>query len=348
MRTDLAILLAGAVLAAGAGPAAAAPAGDGGPLAERVERAAAGAAGPVWFRYTVDGVLGDRYRDGCRRALRFDDEGEAGWHRAGDDGRDVRPGPAASRALAIHVGWRDGRAEALRADLAGCGDVDAGGVAVRDLGAVGAAESVAYLAAWVDRADGAPGARSRDEALAALAQHDDPSADAALERRARASGHPLRREAVFWLGAARGRAGLDALVRLLDSGEASPDLREHVAFALTLPDLPGAADRLVALARRDPDSGVREQALFWLAQEAGERAIPELVRAVDDDPDRGVKEAAVFSLSRLPAAESVPLLIRLAGSHADPRVREQAFFWLGQSGAPEALDFFERVLDGGG
>ena len=107
---------------------------------------------------------------------------------------------------------------------------------------------------------------------------------------------------------------------------------------------PGSDRLLIRLARQDPDSGVRGQALFWLAQKAGEKAAAAITRAIEDDPDADVKEKAVFALSQLPKHEGIPRLIELARTHRSRDVRKKAMFWLGQSGDPRALDFIESVL----
>jgi HEAT repeat protein len=89
---------------------------------------------------------------------------------------------------------------------------------------------------------------------------------------------------------------------------------------------------------------VRGQALFWLAQKAGDKAAGAITRAIDHDPDTEVREKAVFALSQLPRDQGVPLLIGVARSHRDPEVRKKAMFWLGQSNDTRALAFIEDVL----
>ena len=226
--------------------------------------------------------------------------------------------------------------------------LDAGSRTVFWLDGVAAADSVRLLAGIVRQAPGAAdeGRELRSpgrEALAALALHDDAAADSVLAGFV-AAGQPrdLRREAAFWLGAARG-ARSAALLERLARQDADPAFREHLAFVLTLVGEPGI-DTLVQLARHDGHAGVRRQALFWLGQKAGERAAGEIARALDEDPDREVRTHAVFALSRLPAGDGVPRLIAVARSHRDPAVRKQAMFWLGQSGDERALAFFEEVL----
>ena len=89
---------------------------------------------------------------------------------------------------------------------------------------------------------------------------------------------------------------------------------------------------------------MRGQALFWLAQKAGQRAVATLSQAASDDPNSEVRKRAVFAISQLPKDDAVPKLIELAKTHRDPEVRKQAMFWLGQTGDPRAIAFFESVL----
>ncbi len=95
---------------------------------------------------------------------------------------------------------------------------------------------------------------------------------------------------------------------------------------------------------RAPSTHVRSQALFWLADRAGQQAIAAITDAIQNDPDTKVKRQAVFALSRLPQDEGIPKLIEVARTQKNPEVRKQAFFWLGQSHDPRAIAFFESVL----
>ncbi|HMJ60652.1 MAG TPA: HEAT repeat domain-containing protein, partial [Bryobacteraceae bacterium] len=103
-------------------------------------------------------------------------------------------------------------------------------------------------------------------------------------------------------------------------------------------------DALIRLAKSDPSAHTRSQALFWLAQKAGQRASATIQNAIENDPDTGVKKRAVFALSQLPKDESVPKLIEIARNQKNREVQKQAFFWLGQAHDPRALAFFEQVL----
>jgi HEAT repeat protein len=217
-----------------------------------------------------------------------------------------------------------------------CG-LDAGGLPVLWLTGIPPAQSLGFLESLVS-------ATIADEALAAIAAHADPAADAALERLAAPGrARKLREQAAFWLGEARGPRGYEVLRRLLRE-DTDPRFREHVVFALSESDVEAATEAIIEAARRDPDAEVRGQALFWLAQKAGRGAAAAITRAIEEDPETEVKKKAVFALAELEGGEGVPHLIRLARENRNPAVREQAFFWLGQSEDPRALDFLAEVL----
>jgi hypothetical protein len=105
-----------------------------------------------------------------------------------------------------------------------------------------------------------------------------------------------------------------------------------------------ASDALIRLARSHAAAGVRGDAIFWLAQRAGQKSAALITERIDQDPDTEVKKRAVFALSQLPRDEGVPLLIKVARTNANPAVRKQAMFWLGQSKDPRAIDFFAEIL----
>src|SRR3989442_15469258 len=98
------------------------------------------------------------------------------------------------------------------------------------------------------------------------------------------------------------------------------------------------------MAHDDTNAHVRGQALFWLAQKAGQKASSAITGAIENDPDTEVKKKAVFALSQMPREEGVPKLIQVAQNNKNPEVRKQAMFWLGQSNDPRALEFFEKIL----
>jgi hypothetical protein len=247
------------------------------------------------------------------------------------------------RAAQGHVG----RVRTFSTD---CG-LDAGGLTLHWLADVKPAESLALLASLVGK-DGKDSAGDDDDddgkvwhgAVAAIAFHADPGADALLERYA-SGGASLerRKQAAFWMGQARGRRGFESLRRLVRE-DPVPEFREHAVFALTQSREPEATDTIIDVAKHDRSAQVRGQALFWLGQKASKTAAAAITKAIEEDPETEVKEKAVFALSQLPRDEGVPLLIQQARTNKNPAVRKQALFWLGQTGDPRALAFFEEIL----
>jgi len=127
-----------------------------------------------------------------------------------------------------------------------------------------------------------------------------------------------------------------------DDAQAARD----AVFPATLADSVTVWPDLVSLARDAAASRrVRQQAVFWLGQAAGEAAVKDLADMVSDDSlDRDIREHAVFALSQQPRDVGVPALIQIARSNKDREVRRKAFFWLGQTNDPRAVALFEEIL----
>jgi HEAT repeat protein len=304
---------------------------------------------PEWAGYAVDQIAGERsvccgnYRDdgGCGTCnLEKDHDGNTGT--AQKSGTVALEG---SRQLVVLFRLEAKQVMRIRVASADC-TLDAGGLTLNWLTGVKPAESVALLESYVLGADfEAHGDHGMGNgALTAIALHADSSADRAFESFIKPDQkESLRRQAAFWMGAARAKAGLSALLRMARN-DPSSDVRAHVAFALYVSHEPGALDEVIRMAHDDTSAHVRGQALFWLAQKAGQKAIGTITGAIENDPDTDVKKKAVFALSQLPREEGVPKLIEVAQNNRNPEVRKQAMFWLGQSHDPRALQFFEKVL----
>jgi HEAT repeat protein len=151
--------------------------------------------------------------------------------------------------------------------------------------------------------------------------------------------------AVHWLQDVRGADSVSLLASLIDAQPASKSRVTNAALmAISQHAEPSAPRVIERLARAHAASAVRGEALFWLAQMAGEKVAGTITAAIENDPDTDVKRRAVFALSQLPKSEGVPLLIDVARRNANPAVRKQAMFWLGQSKDPRAIEFFAEIL----
>jgi len=302
-----------------------------------------------WVGYHVGEVAGERgvccndnWNDGNCGTCRLEKENSGATSTTHTDGNIKLEG---SRQLVVLFRLEAKQVVRIRVASGDCA-LDAGGLPFIWLTGVKATDSVALLATYVRNSDFEDhGDRGLAHgALTAIALHADASADRALESFVTADQREgLRRQAAFWMGAARGNAGLLALQRMAKT-DPSSDVRAHVVFALSVNHEPGALDEMIRMAHDDTSSHVRGQALFWLAQKAGKKAVGTITGAIENDPDTDVKKKAVFALSQLPKDEGVPKLIEVAQTNRNPAVRKQAMFWLGQSNDPRALQFFEKVL----
>jgi HEAT repeat protein len=79
----------------------------------------------------------------------------------------------------------------------------------------------------------------------------------------------LRKQALFWAG--QGDVPIADLASLYSS-ITDREMREQVIFVYSQRDDSAAADRLLEIARRDPDPELRKKALFWLGQSSDPRA----------------------------------------------------------------------------
>ncbi|NND59211.1 MAG: HEAT repeat domain-containing protein, partial [Gammaproteobacteria bacterium] len=140
-------------------------------------------------------------------------------------------------------------------------------------------------------------------------------------------------------------AEMRTLLRRLMFNDANPEIRQHTAFAWSQSKLPDVAPELVEQGRKDPDSGVRGQAWFWLAQTGSASAEDAITRAIDNESEPEVREQAIFALSQLPAQRGVDALIGLLQDRSLPRNhRKQAMFWLAQSESSDAMEYLGDIL----
>jgi hypothetical protein len=144
---------------------------------------------------------------------------------------------------------------------------------------------------------------------------------------------------ITWIEGVDSRASVEMLFAMAKS---NGPLSHKAVFALGLHE--GGTDDLIDLARHSETSKLRSDALFWLAQSAGEKAAATLREAVDNDPDDEVRAKAVFGISQLPNDQSIPMLAELMRTHRSAAVRKKAAFWLGQKNDPRAVEAITSYL----
>jgi HEAT repeat protein len=106
----------------------------------------------------------------------------------------------------------------------------------------------------------------KDKILFSLSQIDDASSARFLGEVARNQSEHIevRKKALFWLSQKDGFGGSE--MAGLYGTFTEREIKEQVIFALSQMDDKAAVDKLIDIARREPDRELRKKAIFWLGQ----------------------------------------------------------------------------------
>jgi HEAT repeat protein len=88
-----------------------------------------------------------------------------------------------------------------------------------------------------------------------------------------AQGIEMRKQALFWAG--QGGVSIAELTQLYGK-VTDREMREQLIFVYSQRDEPAALDKLIEIAKRDPNPDLRKRALFWLGQSEDSRAVQAL------------------------------------------------------------------------
>jgi HEAT repeat protein/PBS lyase HEAT-like repeat-containing protein len=272
---------------------------------------------------------GRRHRDGFGCDL---DDRNHGFNTSDD------PRPPGRDTLTVYAHVARARVDEIRAFDATCPVSSKGGI--RRVDGVAPGDSIGFLSGWMD----ADASTRDDDALAAIAYHQDGTATRVIAGHADAS-HPRkeREAALFWLGQARGADGA-AIVERYATTDGDPKLREHAIFALSQSPAGDPYLRIRAISTSDPSEHVRSQALFWMSQMNDARAAADITAAITHDASSDVREQGVFALSQLEDGKGDEAMIGLIKGDYPRDVKKQALFWLGQSGSPRAIQYLDEAL----
>jgi len=154
----------------------------------------------------------------------------------------------------------------------------------------------------------------------------------------------LAREGTLDLGEVPPRLAVDYLLTLV--ADSSHRVAEDAIFPAYLARDVVLWPELLNIARgSERPGGVREAAIFWLSQIAGEKVTAGLETIVDDDDEElELREHAIFALTQRGDEVCVPALTKVVRTSKHPQLRETALFWLAQSEDPRVLDLFEEIL----
>ena len=151
-----------------------------------------------------------------------------------------------------------------------------------------------------------------------------------------------------WLGDAKPEESVSLLAKAAGTGggrEKAGNLPEEAVTALSFHRNAGADDVLEGLASAPHSEKMREDALFWLGQNRGERGARFLTRVMTGDPDGKIREKAIFSLSQSDAAGVADAIIGASRNDRSGDVRGEALFWLAQMGDAKAPDVILQAIE---
>jgi hypothetical protein len=170
------------------------------------------------------------------------------------------PGP-----VRVAIGRVDGQVVSIREWVGGRFTP---GASDTNLGVVSAPDAARYLLGLGRAAS----SRSADDAIAAASFADSVNVAPELTSLVRDTNAPTssRKQALFWLG--QSDAPTADLLRL-DHDLSTAPLREQFVFVLSQRHDDAALDKLIEVARHDPDRDTRKRAMFWIGQSRDPRAI---------------------------------------------------------------------------
>jgi beta-lactamase regulating signal transducer with metallopeptidase domain len=118
---------------------------------------------------------------------------------------------------------------------------------------------------------------------------------------------------------------VDFLIKLFDS-EKNIDMKESVLHYLASSDDQRAADKLLSIARTDPNQDLRMAAVTWIAREA--KSYDALVSLYDGEKDPQTKTAVLSWLARSQDPRAADKLMSIVQSDSNVEVRQAALNWL--------------------
>ena len=88
----------------------------------------------------------------------------------------------------------------------------------------------------------------------------------------------MRKQALFWAG--QSGVSIDELTKLY-ANVADQEMREQLIFVYSQRDEPAALDKLIEIAKTDPNPDLKKRALFWLGQSEDSRAVQALQEIIE-------------------------------------------------------------------
>lgn len=161
---------------------------------------------------------------------------------------------------------------------------------------------------------------------------------------------------LYWLEDTRPEQSIDLLAGLAVANGANAEydsqrkrITQQAVMAIALHDVPAADQTLEKLIQRGQPQRTREDVIFWLGVERGQRGLELLRKYVKDDPDDRFRERGTFAFSQSFSHSKDPGalqdLIGMAHNDPSPHVRGQAIFWLAQIGGRKEAEQITAAIE---
>jgi HEAT repeat protein len=126
--------------------------------------------------------------------------------------------------------------------------------------------------------------------------------------------------------------------------EGSLCLRRKAVFLVSQHEGRETERILLDVARTDPDSEVREQAVQWLSQVDSPAAVAALDSILRSAGDPALQDKAIFALSQQDSPRARQALKDFAlRANVSSDLRQKAIFWIGQGDDPDRLGFLKTL-----
>ena len=186
----------------------------------------------------------------------------------------------------------------------------------------------------------------RDQALFALANHNDPRARAAVRRYAESPSttEEGRQKAITYIGIHSGKPEDGEFLISMYPKLTDPKTRRAVVRALGEIETKASWDFLMRVAQNpNEEMSVRKDALFWAEQ--GDIPTADLIAVESKLDNTPLREHYVFVLSQRNETAATDRLIAIARSHQDVEMRKRAIFWLGQKRDPRVRQILMEIIN---
>lgn len=146
---------------------------------------------------------------------------------------------------------------------------------------------------------------------------------------------------VTWIGDSDDTASLEWLDNVARTSR--HDAGDAALYATALHASPAATKNLHALVK-DEDSGLSEEAVFWLGEARGISGYRALDALLDELPHGDTRQHINFALAQNDSPEALALLVEISRNDADPEQRGNALFWLAEEHPEQAENLLLDTL----